>query len=124
MLFDMPEEIRFPIYILASFILYGLIIQVSLRKIPRSGLLKKILLSGLIVVILGMLIGKYGHNVGLPWWIYYPVPVLLSLLFPPLYFKMSWRETVIYLILGLLSAPFIHYSFYLLLGWRDYMPFL
>jgi hypothetical protein len=72
----MPEELRFPIYVFASFLLYGLIIQVSLRKNPRSGLFIEILLSGFIVVILGMLIGKYGNNIGLPWWIYYPMPFL------------------------------------------------
>ena len=120
----MPEELRFPIYIIASFLLYGMIIYISLRKHPRPKQVRKILLSGLIVVILGMLIGKYGHNIGLPWWIYYPVPVLITLLFPPLYFKMTWRETLIYLIMSFLSAPFIHYFFYLLFGWQDYMPFL
>ena len=120
----MTEELRFPVYVIASFLFYGLIIQVSLRKNPRSGLFIKILVSGLIVVILGMLIGKYGNNIGLPWWIYYPVPMLLTLIFPPLYFKMSWRETITYFMLSLVSAPFIHYFFYFLFGWRDYMPFL
>lgn len=62
----MPEELRFPIYIVASLLLYGLIIYISLRKFPRPKQVRKILISGLLVVILGMLIGKYGHNIGLP----------------------------------------------------------
>lgn len=85
---------------------------------------RKVLLMGLIVVVLGMLFGKYGLKLGLPWWIYYTVPMLITVFLPPVYFKMNKKEAVKYYILSFLSAPFIHYFFLLLFGWKDYMPFL
>lgn len=69
-----------------------------------------------------MLLGKFGANWGLPWWIYYPVPMLLTLVFPPVYFKMTKIETIKYLVMIVISAPLIHivFSFF---GWTNYMPF-
>jgi len=119
----MIEEYRFPIYIIASFLIYGLIIRIALRQI-RSDQNRKIFLSGLVVVVVGMLIGKYGHNFGLPWWIYYPIPALMTLIIPAVYFKMIRKETLIYILLSFCSAPLIHFFFSFFIGWNDYLPFI
>ena len=61
---------------------------------------------------------------GLPWWIYYTVPMLLTLALPARMFRMNPREWLVYLLLAFVSAPAIHILFALTLGWREYMPFL
>ena len=75
----------------------------------------------IILAIISMFLGKYGANWGLPWWIYYPIPMLLTLFFPTIYFKMGKKETIRYLALTFISAPLIHIVFSLL-GWKNYMP--
>ena len=70
-----------------------------------------------------MLLGKYGAGWGFPWWIYYPIPMLLTLFFPAIYFKMNKRETLKYLVCIFISAPLIHVVFSLI-GWKNYMPFI
>ena len=77
-----------------------------------------------IVVVAGMAFGKYGATGGLPWWIYYPVPALVTVFLPPVVFRLGARGTVLYLALALLSAPLIHVLFSFFLGWDEYMPFL
>jgi hypothetical protein len=70
-----------------------------------------ICLLALVVVVFGMLFGKYGAGYGLPWWIYYPVPMLLTVLLPSFVLKLNRCETIPYLILSFLPAPFIHFLF-------------
>ncbi len=83
-----------------------------------------LLVSGLVVVGV-MLFGKYGATTfGLPWWIYYPVPALLTILLPPCAFRMSAKRTALYLVVSAASAPVIHALLSFLLGWDEYMPFL
>jgi hypothetical protein len=77
-----------------------------------------------IVVVGGMVFAKYGNNAGLPWWIYYTVPALATLLLPPVAFTFSRRELAWYLVLAFLSSPAIHAVFSFVLGWHEYMPFL
>ncbi len=69
------------------------------RREMRPPLSVFLVLSAM-AIILGMTSGKYGQNWGLPWWIYYTVPALITLLFPALYLKMNRRETLLYLILA------------------------
>jgi len=77
----------------------------------------------LVVVVIGMLFGKYGATYGLPWWLYYPVPMLLTVLLPPVILKLNRKKTFLYLVMSFLSAPFIHAFVSFFLGWREYMPF-
>jgi hypothetical protein len=84
---------------------------------------KQISILALIVVVFGMLFGKYGATYGLPWWLYYPVPMLATVILPPVVLKLKTQKTIIYLILSFLSAPFIHAIFSFFLGWTEYMPF-
>lgn len=88
---------------------------------PLSRIVNVLVLT--VLVIIGMLTGKYGATWGLPWWLYYPVPMLLTVVTPVIYFKMGKRESFRYIILTIFSAPAIH-IFFSLFGWNNYMPFI
>lgn len=114
---------HFPVMILASLVIFFLIIRAVLSKGDFKAKQKQVILLALLTVVIGMLIGKYGAMYGLPWWIYYPVPMLMTVLLPPLVLKLNKKKTVVYLLLSFLSAPFIHAIFSFFLGWNEYMPF-
>jgi hypothetical protein len=120
----MEAWIRFPIFVAASYVVFGAVLFLVLRRRGRFGLLPRILGIGVVVIVGGMVFAKLGQNTGWPWWIYYTTPMLLTVLLPPLYFKMSRREVPEYLVLSFLSAPFIHLLFSFFAGWKDYMPFV
>ena len=117
-------EVRFPIFILVSFLVFLAIVRFVLREREGKELARPIVVIGLIVVVGGMVFAKFGQNTGLPWWIYYTLPMLLTVFLPPIYFKMNRRQTPRYLILSFLSAPLIHLFFSFFMGWKDYMPFV
>jgi hypothetical protein len=114
---------HFPIMILFSILIFFAVLRMVLLKVEFNAKRKSIVLLSLIVVVLGMLMGKYGATYLLPWWIYYPVPMLMNVLLPPLVLKLNTSKTIRYLILSFLSAPFIHFVFSFFLGWNEYMPF-
>lgn len=114
---------HFPIMILASFILFFVVIMIVLGKQGFIKKKKRIVVLAIIVIIGGMLFGKYGANWGLKWWIYYPIPMLMNVLLPPVVLKMNIKKTVLYLFLSFLTAPLIHLFFSFFLGWSEYMPF-
>lgn len=114
---------HFYIMILFSLVIFFGIIRLIMSKQEFSGNRNKIITLGLIVVVIGMLLGKYGAILQLPWWIYYPVPMLMTVLLPPYVLKLNSRKTIVYLLLSFLSAPFIHFTFSFFLGWKEYMPF-
>lgn len=120
----MEAWIRFPIFIVASYVVFGSLIYFVLRNRDRSHLRDRIVGIGLIVIVGGMVFAKVGQNMGWPWWIYYTVPMLLTVLLPPFYFRMSRREVPEYLFLSFLSAPVVHLFFSFFVGWKDYMPFM
>jgi hypothetical protein len=76
------------------------------------------------VSVVGILFAKYGENFGLPWWIYYPIPMLATVLIPPIAFRFALWRAAIYVLLAFATAPFIHVAFFYGLGWSEYMPFL
>ncbi len=114
---------HFPFMILASFVLFFIVLRLVLSAEEFSQKKKTIFYLSLVVIIMGMLIGKYGAQWGFRWWIYYPIPMLMNLFLPPYFLKMNVKKTVAYLIFSFLSAPLIHVLFSLLLGWTEYMPF-
>ena len=120
----MEALIRFPIFIVASFVVFSAILWYVLRNREHRVSRNQIFYAGLIVIVGGMIFAKQGQNAGWPWWIYYTVPMLLTVFLPPLYFKMNRRETPLYLLLSFLSAPVIHTLFSFFIGWGDYMPFI
>jgi hypothetical protein len=109
--------------ILASLLVFILIIWLLLAKPDFKKSKSKIFFLSIIVVVFGMLFGKYGVAWSLPWWIYYTIPMLLTVILPPLYMKLNARKTVLYITLNFLSAPFIHACFSFFPGWKEYMPF-
>ena len=114
---------HFPIMILTSFILFFIIIRIVLGKQEFAEKKMTIILLSILVIIVGMLFGKFGANWGLKWWIYYPVPLLMNVLLPPIVLKMNIKRTILYLFLSFFSAPLIHIIFSFFLGWNEYMPF-
>lgn len=114
---------HFPIMIFGSLLLFFLIVRIVLTKKEFVTHLKKIFLLALVVVVFGMTFGKYGATYGLPWWIYYPIPMLVTVFLPPIILKLNKTQTITYLLLSFLSAPFIHLLFSFFLGWTEYMPF-
>ncbi len=77
-----------------------------------------------IVVVGGMTFAKFGATGGWPVWLYYGVPAALTWVLPPVWFRMTARELARYVPLAVLMAPAIHLLFSLVLGWKEYMPFL
>ena len=120
----MEAWIRFATFIIASYFVFGAILYFVLRRRHHAPRLARILGIGLVVIVGGMVFAKFGQNTGWPWWIYYTLPMLLTVLLPPLYFKMSRREVPEYLLLSFLSAPVVHLFFSFFVGWKDYLPFL
>lgn len=114
---------QFPIMIFVSFLVFILVIRIVLGKLEFFNKKRLVLILSVIVIIIGMLIGKYGANWGLKWWIYYPIPMLMNVLLPPIVLKMNFQKTLWYLGLSILSAPIIHIMFSKILGWTEYMPF-
>ena len=114
---------HFFIMVLFSFLLFFIVIRIVIEKNEFAKRKTSIVVLAAAIVIAGMLFGKFGENWGLPWWIYYPVPMLMNVLLPPVVLKMNTSRTILYLILAILSAPFIHICFSFLLGWNEYMPF-
>lgn len=101
-----------------------LIVRFSLRqRYPNPARQINALVVLTLLAMISMALGKYGAGWGLPWWIYYLFPLLLTLLFPVLWFRMKRKETFTYLLLTLAAAPFVHIIFSLM-GWKDYMPFI
>lgn len=115
---------RFQIFVVVSLIVFILILRFATRL--RQTRPKTATAAALAVVVVagGMHFAVWGQNAGLPWWVYYTVPALTTLLLPPIALHMSRHEVLTYCTLAFLSSPVIHVLFSLLLDWHEYMPFL
>jgi len=116
--------LRFWVFVLVSLVAFVAILRFVTRHRAQPLRIAAVVGVAAIVVVGGMVFAKYGNNAGLPWWIYYTVPALATLLLPPVAFKFSRRELAWYLVLAFLSSPAIHVAFSFVLGWHEYMPFL
>lgn len=109
---------------IVSVIVIILMVRFSLRQRypnPTKQVIVLLVLSSLAVVCLAW--ERYTTGLGLPWWIYYPVPLLLTLLFPIFWFRMKRSEALTYFSLTIVAAPVSH-VLYSLLGWKKFMPFI
>jgi hypothetical protein len=114
---------RFAAMMVVTMIVTAAVMALVLRRHTRI-YVSKIVVVAVMVVATGMTIGKFGENIGLPWLLYYGIPLVLTVFVPPVAFGMKRREVVEYLVLSFVSAPLIHMAFYYLLGWSEFMPFL
>lgn len=121
-----PDEVvRIVAFILVSTVVLAcVIVFVGGVRGGRAPRWPAALLAALTISAVGILFGKYGQNFGLPWWIYYTVPMLATVLIPPIAFRFALWRALIYLVLAFATAPLIHAAFFYALGWGEYMPFL
>lgn len=115
---------RFAVFVIVSLVVFVVILRFVTRKRPEPPPIFRVAVVAAIVVVGGMCFAKFGQNTGWPWWIYYTVPALTTLLLPPIAFRFSNRELWQYLVLAFLSSPAIHVAFSLFLDWHEYMPFI
>ena len=120
----MTPTARFVIFIVVSIVAFVALLRFVLRHRAQPPAPSQLLVLTLIVVVGGMVFAKYGNNFGMPWWIYYTVPALLTLFLPTVVLRMGRGEAIPYLCLSFLVSPAIHITFSLLLGWKEYMPFI
>ena len=115
---------QFYVLVAVSFVVFVGILKYVLRHRNDTTKPPKVMATAAVVVLGGMLFARFGAQGGIPWWVYYTVPMLLTVLLPPIVFAMTMRETLLYIVLAFLSAPAIHTVFSFFFGWREYMPFL
>ncbi len=115
---------RFSVFVLVSLIAFIAILHFVTRHRHQRPRIVTAIVVAAIVVIGGMVFAKFGNNAGLPWWIYYTVPALTTLLLPPAVFKFHRKELLQYLALAFLSSPVIHVMFSFFFDWHEYMPFI
>jgi hypothetical protein len=120
----MSPDLQFYVLVVVSCLVFVGILYYVMRKRARSLGPGKVIIVAAVVVLGGMLFARFGAQSGLPWWIYYTVPMLLTVFLPPVIFSMTKREFLWYIVLAFLSAPAIHTVFSFFFGWREYMPFL
>jgi len=82
----------------------------------------RILILALIVVVCGMSFARITYGIGVPWWLFYGLPALITFVLPPLVLRMSRHELLLYVPLAILMSPAIHFFFSFFFGWHDYMP--
>ena len=118
------ETGRFWVFVLVSLVAFvAILLFVTRQRVTRPRLAVVLAIAG-VVVVGGMVFAKSGNNAGLPWWVYYTVPALVTLVLPPAVLGLYGRELAWYLGLAFLSSPAIHVVFSLLLDWHEYMPFI
>jgi hypothetical protein len=98
----------------------GLLIFILRGRLQRP--VPRILILALIVVVCGMSFARITYGIGVPWWIFYGLPALITFVLPPLVLRMSRRELLLYVPLAILMSPVIHIFFSFFFGWHDYMP--
>ena len=118
------DSFRFWVLALVSLLVFLAILRFVLRGRASRPRHAAVLGTAALVVVGGMLFAKYGNNAGFPWWIYYSLPALATLVVPPTVLGFSAKELGQYLVLAFLSSPAIHVAFSFLLGWHEYMPFI
>jgi hypothetical protein len=67
--------------------------------------------------------GILGLYSGLPPYIYYPVPLVISLLAPKFLFNLTWAEEGLYVLIGTTIGLATHVLSSLFLGYNNYLPF-
>lgn len=120
----MDSNWHFPVLIFVSLIAFVGVIRVVVQRRADRPRILTVLWVAAVVVVGGMSFAKLGASAGIPVWVYYGLPALLTWTFPPIVFRMRGFEFGMYLVLAVLVAPLIHVLFSFFLGWKEYMPFI
>jgi hypothetical protein len=115
---------HFLAFMLVSFAAFLGILRLALKRRAEKPRVKTVLWVAGVVVVGGMVFAKAGASAGLPVWMYYGLPAVLTWSLPPIIFRMRGSEVARYLPLALVMAPAIHVLFSFFLGWNEYMPFI
>ncbi len=119
------DPARIPFYIAASTaVMTAVIVFAAAIRRGQAPHVTSAALVAFSISAIGILFAKYGANFGLPWQVYYSVPMLATVVMPPAIFRFGLARAAVYVLLAFLSAPLIHIAFFYGLGWADYMPFL
>jgi hypothetical protein len=113
---------RFAVFMGAAFALFVAAVLFATRQRNNRPRLATLFATAVIVVVGEMFFARYCHInfEDTPWWIYYGLPALTTLLLPPFALRMSRIEIAQYLPIAVMMAPFIHVFFSLFAGWHDY----
>jgi hypothetical protein len=124
-LWELGDPGRIPIYMAASAMALVLVIVLagSIGRGPPPSWLGAAV-AAIAISLLGIVFAKYGAQFGLPWQVYYAVPMLATVVVPPIAFHFGFWRTCAYVVMALAAAPLLHAVFFYALGWEDYMPFL
>jgi len=100
----------FLVKVFVAFVVFiGLLIFTLRGRTQRPAL--RILILALIVVVCGMSFARITYGIGVPWWIFYGLPAMITFALPPLILRMSRSEVLLYVPLAILMSPVIHISF-------------
>jgi hypothetical protein len=119
MIIDKHGVGKFLVYMLAALIVFIVVLAFIVRTRPQRPVFR-ILVLAVIAVVGGMTFARVTYGSGVPWWIFYGLPALVTFVLPPL--ALSRRELLVYVPLSVLMAPMIHICFSFFFGWHDYMP--
>ncbi|MBA7645570.1 hypothetical protein ES703_53328 [subsurface metagenome] len=72
-----------------------------------------------VTVVMGIVLLK----IGLPPWIYFPLPVIVSLVAPWLIFRPSWKAYIVFLCVSMIMSPLTHFLWSFFLDYHNYLPF-
>lgn len=105
-----------------SFVVLAGALLLVLRSRPGAISRVRIALVVAVISIGGMLWGRLGAQAGWPWALYLLPPMAVTILLPPLAFRMTARESFAWVALALVAGPFVHVVFSILLGWGEFIP--
>jgi hypothetical protein len=104
-----PDIERVAILIVIASIVFLAVLTFITRRRSSKPTPARLFILTVVVVLCGMLFGRYGHILfRLPWWIYYGLPVSMTFLMPPLVLRMNRAEIGLYVPMAVLMAPTIH----------------
>lgn len=76
---------------------------------------------GIAIVTVGL--GIILLKTGLPPWLYFPLPVIVSLGAPWLIFRPGWKAYLVFLGVSVIMSPLTHFLWSFFLGYHNYLPF-
>ena len=100
----------FLVYMFVALLVFVAVLIFTLRNRPQRPILKIVILS-LIAVVGGMTFARITYGIGVPWWIFYGLPAIVTFVLPPIVLRMPRQELLVYIPLSLIMAPVIHTFF-------------